>query len=251
MRASPAYRRATRVVQRYRPRGGGALQALGGVTNAVHTTAAKLGIFPAQVAQWRALLERYAGQIPVPYLLAWILHESFGNPCSYTSLHESGIFQLMPPDNTNRGGTTESELRAACVGATQTQSRPLTTDEAARQVQSGIQYVNYLAGVAKQKLDAAGASWSAPDFWRFVKLQHAYPGPTAGWLAKATQMFGRPPRTFAEFRAANKDVRQDVLDNADWVGSFAGGGVAGLELGTWLAIGAVVTAAVIVYRKGR
>ena len=209
--------------------------------------------FPPSVEKWRGLVSRYAGDIPVDFLLAWIQRESGGNPCSYTTLRESGIFQLMPPDNTNQGGTTEAALRAACSGSSQSAARQLTSDELDEQVKSGIRYVNYLRGKAHGKLVAAGVTWdeSNPDFWRIVKLQHAYPAPTAGWLATAAARLGRPPASWAEMRAANPTARADVLDNAEWVGGFGVGGGAASPLKFMILLGGIGVLAALAYRHSR
>ena len=195
-----------------------ALGALGGFQNPGDP-------FPASVEAWRSDVEGAAGDLPVDFLLAWIQRESAGNPCSYTSMRESGIFQLMPPDNTNTAGTTEAALRTACSGSSQAQTRALTQDERDLQVQSGVRYVNAMRAVAHAKLDAAGVTWdeSNPDFWKIVKLQHAYPAPTAGWLAAAAAQLGRPVANWDEMRAAISGY-SSVLDNAQWVGSFGAGG---------------------------
>lgn len=184
--------------------------------------------FPASVMLWADPLQKYAGLggLPggLPFLLAWIQRESAGDPCSYTSLRESGIFQLMPPDNTNTAGTTEAELRSMCSGGSHSQTRPMTDDEIRIQVESGLRYVRAMRDRAHRKLAAAGVDWddeSNPDFWKVVKLQHAYPAPTASWLATATQALGRPPASWDEM-VANAPVRQDVIDNAAWVGAFGG-----------------------------
>lgn len=178
--------------------------------------------FPSSVEQWRPLVTAYAGGIPVDFLLAWIQKESGGDPCSYTSLRESGIFQLMPPDNTNVGGTSEAALRAQCSGGSHSQTRPLTDAEAQLQVQSGIRYINYAIDQAQQKLNAAGVSWprSSTSFWQMVKLVFNYPGPIVGWLNAATQKLGHPPVDWDEFRGTISGYA-GVLDNAEWVGARA------------------------------
>ena len=209
--------------------------------------------WPESVDQWRDLVNKYAGGIPVDFLLAWISRESAGNPCSYTSLHESGIFQLMPPDNTNQGGTTEAALRAACVGSTQTLARPLTDDENDEQVRSGVQYVNYARGVVHTVLP----DWdeSDPDFWRMVKMVHVAP-------ARVLQ-YGPGSSSWSDFVArASGSTPTSWTDNADWVGSYGVGGggisataadavaaVRGLSPMGWLAIGGIALAGALVYRQ--
>lgn len=181
--------------------------------------------FEASTEQWRPLVERYAGDLPVEMLMAWIDRESNGNLCSYTLYGEAGIFQLMPPDNIAQAGTTMAKLRAACSGTSQIKARSPTQAELEEQVRSGVQYVNYVRKLAHQKLDAAGVTWSetSPDFWQFVKLQHAYPAPTAGWLAAARAKLGRPVKSWGELRSTISGY-SSVLDNAEWVGSFGAGG---------------------------
>lgn len=220
----------------------GALGALGDAQTA----------WSSGVEQWRALLQKYAGGIPIDFLMAWITRESAGNPCSYTTLHESGIFQLMPPDNTNRGGTSEGALRTACVGTTQQASRALTDAEADEQVRSGLQYVNYARGLAHSVVD-----WGEddPDFWRMVKMVHVAP-------ARVLQ-FGAGSTDWGDFvsRAA-ATTPSSWTNNADWVGAYGVGGggvgsvaadavasVRGLGPAGWLAIGGIALAGALVYRQ--
>lgn len=179
--------------------------------------------FSSSVEAWRPLLERYRGDIPIGFLLAWLSKESGGNPCSWTSLREAGIFQLMAGDNQNIAGVTEPQLRASCIGETQQSARNLTTAEAELQVASGMQYVRWARDQARKKLAAAGANWSenSTDFWKIVKLVHAYPAYINPWLAAATAKYGRPPKNWDEFRSAISGY-SGVLDNAEEVGARAG-----------------------------
>lgn len=141
--------------------------------------------------------------------------------CSYTSMRESGLFQLMPGDNMNDGGTTEALLRPACSG--QTITRPFTDSEIREQMVSFARYLDKLIERAQAKLSAAGVDWppGTPSFWMFVKLQHAYPGPSLGWLRGATQQLGHPPSDFAQMRSTVSGYAS-VLENAAWVGQFGG-----------------------------
>lgn len=192
-------------------------------------------MFPMAVLFWRPQILRY---VPNPaggidYWLAWIEKESGGNPCSWTSLRESGLFQLMPPDNTNRGGTTEAALRAACVDSSQKLARSLTDADVRENMVSFEKYLAYITGRAREKLIAAGVPWSptgptAPSFWSFVKLQHAYPAPSQGWLSQAVGALGRPPADWKEFRSVvppSSDLMRRVLDNAEAVGFHGRGGI--------------------------
>lgn len=207
--------------------------------------------WPASVEQWRPLLQKYAGGIPIEFLLAWISRESGGNPCSYTTLHEAGIWQLMPPDNTARAGTTEAALRAYCVGSTQQAARPLTQDELDEQVRSGIQYINYARQLAHSVVPW---SESNPDFWKMVKMVHVAP-------ARVTA-YGPGSISWADFVSRVQNTPASWTNNADWVGSFGVGGggigatisdavagVRGLGPVGWLAIGGIAVAGALVYRQ--
>lgn len=197
------------------------------------------------VESWRDELAAAAPDIPIEFLMAWLKIESAGNPCSYTWMRESGIFQLMAPDNLNTAGTTEAALRAACSPAAaaaciaskqrcnELPVRDLTDDERAEQVRSGIQYVQAMRAQAHRKLDAAGVNWpeTNADFWKFVKQQHAYPGPSQGWLTTAKQTLGRDP-TWDEMVQYGGNGSQTWTTNASWVGSFGTGG--GLTSSGWI-----------------
>jgi hypothetical protein len=180
--------------------------ALSGITDA---------IWSPTVLQWTPLLQQYGSAYPLQFLYAWLKKESGGNPCSYTTLRESGIFQLMPPGNTSQGGTTEAALRAACSGSSQQATRALTQAEAAEQVRSGIQYLDYAKGYARQYVD-----WpeSNPDFWKMVKMVHVAPA--------RVKQYAPGSSSWAQFRqkaAAGGDTPANWLDNAEWVGSFGTG----------------------------
>jgi hypothetical protein len=194
-------------------------------------TSPLIGGFPASVERWRSLVTKYGAGIPINFLLAWIEKESGGNPCSWTTLRESGLFQLMFGDNLRDGGVTEEQLRAACVPNTQQKSRPLTAAEAEIQVSSGIRYVRAMMAAADRKLAATGVSWSrsSPSYWAFTKLQHGYPSPSQGWLTAATTKLGHPPRDWNEFLSTMTGY-QSVLANATWVGIRSGVGGGGSVL---------------------
>lgn len=236
---------AARPVYRYRPLGsalfGGPVGGRRPAPRIALGDTASL-LFPASVQRWSSLVQQYAGSIPLPFLLAWIQKESAGNPCSYTSLHESGIWQLMPPGNTNVAGTTEAALRAACVGATQTASRPLTADEATHQVKSGLQYVNWAKDYARQYVN-----WpeSNPDFWKMVKMVHVAPARVKEYAPGAS--------SWAEFRrraAAGGDTPASWLDNAEWVGNFGTGGGASSALAI-LVFAGLVAGGTVLYLRSR
>lgn len=181
-------------------------EAMAGITDAIWSTS---------VLQWTDRLKKYGSAYPLPFLYAWLKKESGGNPCSYTTLRESGIFQLMPPGNTGEGGTTEAALRAACSGSSQQATRALTSAEADEQVRSGIQYLDHAKAYARQYVN-----WpeSNPDFWKMVKMVHVAPARVKQYAPGAS--------SWAEFRqraAAGGNTPANWLDNAEYVGSFGSG----------------------------
>jgi len=200
--------------------------------------------FPAPVEAWRALIEQEAdgSDIPVDFLLAWVQHESFGNPCSVgIPDHEAGIAQTYHPDD-DRFGATFDELRAACVPGTQKLARPLTAAEKQLQVTSLVNYVKNARTAVRGQVARAGVTWSesSSDFWNLVKLRHALPA-LGGYLAPCRDDLGHAPESWLEFRAwfeglsdrqvvaINRAVapwkslaeRRRLLDNAEKTGSAA------------------------------
>ena len=186
-----------------------------------------MATFPKYVEIWRNLLADAAPDLPTDFLLAWINKESAGNMCSFTSYHEAGIFQLMPPDNTRDGGTTEEALRAACNPGVQTFARDPTADEKMVQITSGVRYVRHVRDVARKRLAAVGANWSesSADFWSMVKLVHTLPSLLNG-LEIAKKALGRAPANWAEFvqnGAQNLNGASKWLPFAAGIGAYGAG----------------------------
>jgi hypothetical protein len=186
--------------------------------------------FPAAVEFWRPYILKNVG-LPaggMDFWLAWMAKESGGNPCSYTSLRESGLFQLMPPENTAQGGTSEAALRPACSG--QTVTRSFTEAEVREQMVSFNRYLQYLITKARAKAAAGGLRWSesSPDFGRLVKWEHVAPGKTAPWIAAASIGLGRPPANWDELARFSGSVAipANWVANATEVGGYWRGGSA-------------------------
>jgi hypothetical protein len=151
--------------------------------------------FNASVEQWRADVAAQMGSLPINFLLMWIQVESNGNPCSWTSLQEAGIFQLMPPDNIAQGGTTMAAQHPIppCAAGVQTTAyrSSLSDDQAYEQVRGGIQYVNYCRKNAESQLALAGylgqPGWTDSDwsYWGMVKMWHQGGGSLLGGITGA------------------------------------------------------------------
>lgn len=205
--------------------------------------------FPASVEQWRSLLEQNAGDLPINFLLSWIQNESGGYPCDYSSYHETGIFQLMPPDNTRDAGTTEDALRTACASGSSQAARQLTSDELLLQVTTGVTYVNHERAVAHQILDQIGVDWpeSSADFWSLVKLHHTVGGGTLNtWMSQAIQNLGHAPTSWNEFvsNVPSSDASNKWLPFAAKIGAFGEGGGSSLT-NSGVLVGVFVIAALI------
>ena len=162
------------------------------------------------------------------FLLAWIQKESYGNPCSWTSLREAGIFQLMVGSNQSVAGTSEAALRAPCQAIpSQSLAHSLTTAEADEQARSGVQYVRYCVTYARAKLLAAGCNWpeGSRDFGKMVMFVHILPGKITPWLAAATAGLGHPPRSWDELvtYAAGVGISDKWIQHADWIGDHWSG----------------------------
>ena len=186
--------------------------------------------FIGTVEDWRDLVTAQAGDVPVEYLLAWILRESNGSPCSWvTKTQEAGIFQLMPPDNIAQGGTTLAAMHPVppCTAGVQTSKwfSDLTDAQANEQVRAGIQYVNYARSRVHQLLvQYGGQDWDEnQDFWTMVKMYHNLPGVIPPGLTAAQSALGAPVQTWADFRQYAGSYNK-WLNYAEWIGAYAANG---------------------------
>lgn len=203
--------------------------------------------FSSRVEDWRPLVTSMAGDLPVEFLMAWIQRESDGSPCSYPRdkygnlTGESGIWQLMPPDNIAQAGTTLALQHPTPPCTPNTANSPsnaslasLTADQANEQVRAGIQYVNYCVSTVQAALtsvNADPAAWdpSGQDFWRLVKLVHAAPALVTHGLQLATNQNGQPPQSWDDFTTTAIGNNcwiggcGTTLLNAGAVGAFGGG----------------------------
>jgi len=208
--------------------------------------------FRASVEAWRALVQQRAdADMPIDSLMAWLDHESGGNPCSTGiiktdgTIVEAGIAQTYHPDD-DRFGATVAQLRASCTGTSQTPARALTSAERELQVKVFLAYVRAKRDAARKQLADVGADWpeSSADFWALVKLQHALPGLPKLFLPAAKKKLGRAPASWKEFRAtvdgmSSVEVRavstvvarwfpfDRLWTNAEKVGKHAGPWLAG------------------------
>lgn len=188
--------------------------------------------FLASVEAWRDDVTMQAGTIPVDFLLAWIMVESAGNPCSWTNYGggEGGIWQLMANDNLTNAGTTMAQQHPVppCTSGAQTTAgrASLTDDQAYEQVRAGIQYVNYCRSRVDAWLAMYGYTdqpgWSDSDwsYWALVKQVHAAPAYIPTLLAAGVAGGSVP----ADFDAMMTFSPSYNTSNARRVGVFGEGG---------------------------
>jgi hypothetical protein len=189
--------------------------------------------FNASVEAWRDDVTGQAGTLPVNFLLAWIQTESNGNPCSWTSLSEAGIFQLMAGDNIAQGGTSLALQHPVppCVSGSQTTAyrTSLTDDQAAEQVRGGIQYVNYCRSQVDAALGLYGYAgqpgWADSDwsYWCMVKMWHVAPADVAKMLVAGLGGGGIPADWDAMMTYVS-GIPTSWTDNARKVGINGDGG---------------------------
>jgi hypothetical protein len=209
-------------------------------------------MFSPLVEFWRSYFEQSGTDLPIEFILDWIQRESGGNPCSYTTYHESGILQLMPPHDTDAAGTTEDALRTMCIPGTGQMAKPidqLSDEEIHEQVWSSIVYVNNKRALAHQLLHNVGTDWSesTANFWSLVKLLHSLPSLT-DYLPVAAQQLSRGPANWDEFiQFVPQSTKNDHwLKVSSDIGAYGAGGgksrawvsvllFGSLAVGAWLA----------------
>ena len=220
-----------------------------------------MATFRPSTEAWRPLVKRFAGDIPVDFVMAWIDGESHGLECAVgIPGREAGIFQTMHPGD-DQHGATFSQLRVNCIGGTQERFRPLTEEERILQMSVGIRKVQAKLQRARTILAQHGVRWpeSSIDFWNFVKLGHGLPAIQSDLLPRIIARLGRPPANWDEFarevmatpvsgmpnalvpfaQAPSLRGRQnriaDVLANAESSGKFGGGLLANIRANPILA----------------
>lgn len=186
--------------------------------------------FNASVEAWRDDVAAQAGTKPIDFLLAWMQVESNGNPCSWTSLQEAGVYQLMAGDNMVAGGTSIAQQHPVppCVAGAQTTAyrSSLTDDQAYEQVRGGMQYIDYCISRVDYFLSTYGYAgqpgWTDSDwsYWAMVKQYHALPSVIPGLLTNGLQG-GSVPSDWDAMMQYSPSVN---TSNARRVGVFGAGG---------------------------
>lgn len=189
--------------------------------------------FNASVELWRDDVAAQAGTKPVDFLLAWMQVESNGNPCSWTSLAEAGVFQLMNGDNLVQGGTTLAQQHPVppCVSGSQTTAyrTSLTDDQAHEQVRAGMQYIGYCISKVDAMLGLYGYAdqpgWTDSDwsYWAMVKMVHVAPATLPGMLTAGLKS-GGIPADWDQMMTYVTGIPASWTDNARKVGVFGAGG---------------------------
>jgi Transglycosylase SLT domain len=118
--------------------------------------------FDPTVERWRSLVSKYAGSLPVDFLLAWMQIESDGIPGTVSSIGERGLYQIHPDE--------KAELLKLSNAAWDAE---LSKTDATQQVIDGVKLANVYVNWAKKTLQQVGQTWNGQDFYKLVKLFHA------------------------------------------------------------------------------
>lgn len=218
--------------------------------------------FNASVEAWRSDVEAQMATKPLNFLLAWIQKESNGNPCSWTSLQEAGIYQLMAGDNITQGGTTIAQMHPVppCTAGVQTTAyrSSLSDDQAYEQVRAGMQYIDYCITRVDAYLGMYGYAgqpgWSTSDwsYWAMVKMVHVAPAKIPSMLQAGINGYGSVPPDWDTMMQYVTGIPASWTDNARWVGQYGQGGGTVFNKTYLLYGGMAVGALALIYlaRKG-
>lgn len=218
---------------------------------------------------WRERVRKFnrklgSDEFPEDFLIAWIDHESGGNPAALGAATEVGIFQVDMQDGPRFGGSVETLHTNFAPYGKQTATRALTEAEKDLQVTTGLSMVRAYVARARSHASSVGADWPAgsSDFWKLVKWQHALPAYSLPLLRLYTDSNGGPPSTFDAWASwVNQQERPSFVDTRYWntggtglqkyfrnaqkVGAYGGGE---RLLATWLPL---VVVFVLLYVLGR
>lgn len=146
--------------------------------------------------------------------MAWGGEESGFNACaigepgevaedgSNQEPREIGLGQLYNPDDFRKLGINPSKLRAYCDPGTQHRNRKLTADEMIEQVKYTIlEPMLWGLQFADNAVTAYGLqAWPEADFWKLVKVKHAYHLIVDQGMPAVLKKLGRSPANWLEFR---------------------------------------------------
>lgn len=190
--------------------------------------------WPQHVEEWRSDVQDQAGTKPIEFLLAWIKIESAGSVCSWTTLQEAGIFQLMAGDNIAEGGTTialQHPVPPCTANAGSYVWRTMVSDDIAHeQVRGGLQYVDYCVTYAEAQMAANGyldqPGWTDSDwsYWAMVKMVHVAPAMLGKMMQQGLSGYGSVPPDWDTMMGYVSGIPTNWTDNARTVGINGQGG---------------------------
>lgn len=170
--------------------------------------------FSDDVEQWRSKVDDNGCEMPTDFVLAFIEHESGGNPCS-TGIpgKEAGIGQIFfDVAGSTVSGATFAQLRKGCSGQTVT-DRSAVDDDA--QVSSTCSEIDGFTNRSSSQLADVGADWNGLDFAKLVKMQHNLPAIPKSLLPSVTSDLGRAPADWDEWKEACLALTTDQLQAID------------------------------------
>jgi hypothetical protein len=170
---------------------------------------------PTSTRELLPLLNKYRGNIPVHYLLAWITVESGGKLGDLTKICERGYFQVHPEES--------QDLKL--------DHDRLSTDME-YSVAGGIKLVQYYAAGVERLAQQYGLPRGGDLYWGLVKLRHWIPSaptrillqmkkdqaPVATWDSIRQYVTAKPQLGFGGFdpRAGVKSVDHFLALAARW-----------------------------------
>ena len=156
--------------------------------------------FQPSVERHRKLVEKYAGDIPVDFLLAWMDKESNGKVDAVSPMGERGLFQVFPGD----GEQKMLKLSDADF------DKLLTSADFA--VKIGVKAANYYKNFGDKLLKKAGATWRGGSVWKLVKLHHAVFGMPKYTILAFSRTNGRGPKSCTELKDFAEDAAARNID---------------------------------------
>jgi hypothetical protein len=151
---------------------------------------------PTPAQQLASLINKYRGDIPVHYLMAWITVESGGKLGDLTKLCERGYFQVHPEESQDLGLDPDR----------------MSTDPE-YSVAGGLRLVKRYAAGVEQLSQQFGFPKTGDLYWGLVKLRHWIPSaaqrlllrmkqdgvPVTSWEGIRQYVFAHPQLSFGGF----------------------------------------------------
>jgi len=123
----------------------------------------------SQVERWRPFVRKYLPHAPEDFILAWIQHESNGNPRRRTTdLDERGILQIHPEEAASMG-LTAAEWAYLLKGPGD------SNYSADTHFRLSTRLIHHREETVQRYMRVRGFQFTGEDYWTAVKLVHGLP----------------------------------------------------------------------------